>query len=106
MNNNEIDIAGLDKAKLLQALFNRSFQQGLGVLDSNGTNTMTLAEALNVINDLQKKGRKLYFDYLKGRILKVDISGDTLFTALYNRDVGYGAAEAIVNKLRLESEHG
>lgn len=34
-----------------------------------------------------------YFDYVKGRVLKVDLSGDEVETWLYDRDNGEGAAE-------------
>jgi hypothetical protein len=40
-----------------------------------------------------------YFDYLRGRVMKIDLSGDELRTDLYNRDLGQGAAEAIVNAI-------
>lgn len=33
-----------------------------------------------------------YFDYLKGRVMKVSISGDSLDPRLYDRDNGQGAA--------------
>lgn len=32
------------------------------------------------------------FDYLKGRVMKVDLKGDDLSTSLYDRDNGEGAA--------------
>lgn len=35
-----------------------------------------------------------YFDYLKGRVMKVDLSGDKLNPFLYDRDNGQGAAAA------------
>ncbi|GAG30986.1 unnamed protein product, partial [marine sediment metagenome] len=33
-----------------------------------------------------------YFDYLKGRVMKINLSSDELRTALYDRDNGEGAA--------------
>ena len=41
-----------------------------------------------------------YFDYVDGRVMKVDLSGDELHTGLYNRDNGIGAAEAVIDTLR------
>lgn len=41
-----------------------------------------------------------YFDYLKGRVMKIRLSGDEVSTSLYNRDNGPGAAEAAVDALR------
>ena len=44
-------------------------------------------------------GRWLDIDYLSGRVMKVNLSGDEMRTDLYNRDNGAGSAEAIVNSL-------
>ena len=90
---NQISIAGLNKAELLAALFNGSHAQGMGFLQ-NHAEQMTLAEAA----ELLRKGT--YFDYVRGRVLKVDLKGDEFYTGLYNRDVGQGAAERIVEGLR------
>lgn len=42
----------------------------------------------------------LDFDYLQGRVLKVHLSDDELDPWLYDRDIGQGAAERIINTLR------
>jgi len=88
-----MDISGLDKAELLVALFNGAHQQGLGKLqdDSGG---LTIDEAKVGL------GNTSYFDYVKGRVLKVDLSSDKMRTDLYNRDNGPGAAEAVVDAVR------
>ncbi len=44
--------------------------------------------------------KQTYFDYLAGRVMKVEIDGDTLDTYLYDRDNGQGAGERIINALR------
>lgn len=42
-----------------------------------------------------------YFDYLKGRVMKVDLSNDDCFEEwLYDRDNGNGAAQRAINQLR------
>ena len=91
-----IDISGLDKADLLAALFNASKPLGLGFLDPGSQKPMTKADAQIEISE--KPG--LYFDYVRGRVVKCDISGDTLRTGSYNRDNGAGAAEAVVGSVR------
>lgn len=93
-----MDIKGIDKAELLAALYNASWQQGLGFLHSRGTAKMTKEQAQVEISLCLDD---LYFDYLHGRPLKIDLNGDTLETRLYNRDNGgEGAAEEIVYNLR------
>ncbi len=89
-----IDIKGLDKAVVLVSLFNGSFQQGMGVLNDRGSKNLTIEKA----RELLSFGS--YFDYLYGRVMKVDLSGDTLDPWLYDRDNGAGSAEEIINDIR------
>ncbi len=88
--NGVIVISGLDKAEVLAALFNASHQQGLGLLHSSGASPMTVEDA----RQYTSSGDEQYYDYLRGRVMKVDLSGDQLWTALYDRDNGPGAAAA------------
>ena len=81
-----IDISKKNKAKVLAALYNSAKPQGLGFLQYDPTD-MTEQEAEEL---LQEPG---YFDYLKGRVIKVDLSGDEFDPYLYDRDNGPGAAE-------------
>lgn len=86
-----MNIKGINKAKILAALFNHSHPQGLGIfqaLDHGYGKGMTEEEAQGFLDAGQT-----YFDYLHGRILKIDLEGDELSTRLYNRDLGEGAAE-------------
>jgi hypothetical protein len=39
------------------------------------------------------------FDYLRGRVIKCEISGDELDVRLYDRDNGPRAAEAAINSI-------
>ena len=96
MNNNDIDITGLDKADVLAALHNRARVQGVGVIHATPED-MTREVALAI---LDKRDGNLYFDYLKGRVMKVDISRDSFNPGLYDRDNGPGAASAVIEKLR------
>ena len=81
----KIDISRKDKAQVLAALYNASRPIGLGFLQYDPT-PMTVEEARELLK------QTTYFDYLKGRVMKVDLSGDELETRLYDRDNGDGAA--------------
>ena len=83
-----LNIAGFDKAEVLAALFNNSRAQGMGTLAAGANERMTPAIAQNVIDATPR----LYFDYVQGRVLKVDLSGNWLNPYLYDRDIGEGAA--------------
>jgi len=90
-----VNIAGLDKAELLMRAFNASKQQGLGLADPLGRQDMTIDQARAIAT----QGPMVY-DYLHGRVLKIDISGNEVRTYAYNRDVGLGALEKIVDDMR------
>lgn len=83
-----IDIKGKRKAEVLAKLYNASRPQGMGFLRADNQ-VMTTADAQAIIDSGQT-----YFDYLKGRVLKVDLGGDELDPRLYDRDNGQGAAAA------------
>jgi len=91
-----IDIKGLDKAEVLRALYNGSQQQGLGYLDDRGSSDMTAERSKETV----EARPKLTFDYLHGRVMKVDLAKDSFCPILYDRDNGDGAAEALINTLR------
>jgi len=103
----KIDISNLDKAELLAALYNNASPLGMGMLHFD-PNQMTKEDAETIImegDDLAHmfpgaSRRNYYFDYVKGRPLKIDISGDTMETALYDRDQGTGAGARVVAELR------
>lgn len=97
MSTNEIDITGLNKGLVLAALYNNSKVQGMGFLQAKDA-VMTEADA----NELLK--HDTYFDYLHGKVMKIDLKSDsTLYTGLYNRDIGDGAAERVIAELRAQS---
>lgn len=89
-----VDIKGLNKAEVLAALYNNSKPLGLGFLHFDPMD-MTVAEAEEILN------QTTYFDYLKGRVMKVDLSSDDSFGEwLYDRDNGKGAAQRVIDSLR------
>jgi hypothetical protein len=91
-----MNIAGINKAELLAALYNRARPQGMGFLHFTPED-MTVAQAERILSE-RKFGAS--FDYLQGRVMKVDLDGDEMRTDLYNRDNGPGAAEAIIDEFR------
>lgn len=95
-----ISIAGLDKAKVLAALYNRAKPQGLGHLHYT-PEPMTVEEARVLLTEhAGDDDRGAYFDYLIGRVMKVRIGGDELDPRLYDRDNGAGAAAAAIDAIR------
>jgi len=90
-----ISIKGVDKAAVLAALYNNSKPLGMGMLHFDPA-MMTTDEARK---EIEKMSYGLYFDYLKGRVMKVDLSGDELNPALYDRDNGDGAALAAIKTI-------
>jgi len=90
-----INISGISKAKILASLYNNSIPLGLGILHYTPQD-MTEDEAQKLLDETPNK----YFDYVQGRVMKVDLSKDELDPWLYDRDNGQGAAEKIINILR------
>jgi hypothetical protein len=91
-----VSIKGLDKAAVLAALHNGTRSLGVGSLRDLGRD-MTVAEARGMI---ESRGGGLYFDYVAGRAIKVDLSGDEFDPGLYDRDAGDGQAELVIAPLR------
>lgn len=88
-----INITEINKALVLQALYNASKVQGLGFLQATGKG-MTIQEAEDVI----KLNPRLEFDYLFGKVMKVNLSTNVLNPYLYDRDNGPdGALRALQN---------
>jgi hypothetical protein len=96
-----IDISGLDKALVLAALYNNSMVQGLGRLNAQ-PDVKTPVEAQAFYN--RNKSWDGYYDYVCGRVMKVDLNGDSFSPALYDRDVGEGMAEQVITRLRQTGE--
>lgn len=91
-----IDISGLDKGAVLAALYNASHPQGMGFLHYTPED-MTPEEGAELVAEHR------YFDYLRGRVMKIDLSKDSLDPRLYDRDNGAGAAAAVIEKLRKDT---
>lgn len=88
-----VNIEGLDKAKVLKALYDGTHVQGLGFLQV--VDNFTEADARELLE------HETYFDYLHGRVMKVDLSSDIEFNARsYDRDNYEGKAQSIIDNLR------
>lgn len=81
-----VDIKGLDKARVLKALYDHSHVQGSGFLQAVPDGVVTVEHCEMLL------GSQTYFDYLHGRVLKVELSGDEFDERLYDRDCGEDAA--------------
>ena len=105
MEANEIDIRGLDKADVLAALYNASRPQGLGWLHARmAGDVLSHEEAAKLVEEHTRHDKAewrkkcglpettIYFDYVYGRVMKVELGGETFNPHLYDRDNGSGAA--------------
>lgn len=89
-----ISLKGLDKAEVLAALYNCASSLGLASL-SRISKPMTAEMAQKILD-----GGVTYFDYLQGRVMKIDLSGNELDPWLFDRDNGVGAAERAISTVR------
>jgi len=87
-----ISLEGLNKAEVLRRLYNASRTQGIGIIHFRNED-MSLDEASALLE------RTSRFDYIHGRVLKVDLSTNQLDPWLYDRDNGNGSAEAVIQAL-------
>jgi len=92
-----IDITGLEKGAVLAALYNAARPQGMGFMQYK-PKPMSLEEAKKFLDE-QEGG---YFDYLFGRVMKLDLEGDlsSIEEHLYDRDNGKGCAQIVISELR------
>jgi len=91
-----VDISGLPKLSVLAALYARAKVQGMGQFHYvPGPLPMADAKELWTSNASKK------FDYVKGRVMKVDLSGDSFDPWLYDRDNGENAARDCIAALRV-----
>jgi len=84
-----IDISNKSKAAVLVALHECASSPGLGILHRQ-PNAVTVVEAERLLAEFPK------FDYLAGRVMKVDLGGNTIDPTWYDRDNGDGAAASAV----------
>ncbi|MET8605543.1 hypothetical protein ABZV92_18575 [Streptomyces rubiginosohelvolus] len=92
----QIDISGLGKNQVLAALYNNARIQGKGIRHPSGSSPLSAEQAREITGETSS----LDFDYLDGRVLKVDLSGDRLDPRLYDRDNGENKAARVIEHLR------
>ncbi len=91
-----VSTKGLSKAAVLAALYNASRPVGMGFFQFDPA-PMTEEEAVELLENMKPS---TYFDYLKGRVMKVDLKNDDGFEEwLYDRDTGAGAAQRAIDAL-------
>jgi hypothetical protein len=89
-----IDISKVGRAKALVALYNNAKPQGLGILHFD-PRPMSEEQARQLLE------QTTYFDYVMGRVMKVDLSREDLFDPrLYDRDNGDGAAQRAIDSIQ------
>ena len=90
-----VKTTGISKSKVLMALFNNARTQGMGILHFKPNHVMDEHEAEEILKMTKD------FDYLEGRVLKVNLSDDDGFEEwLYDRDNGKGAAQRAIDEIR------
>ncbi len=102
-----VDTTSIDRAELLAALYDRAQPQGLGFMHFD-PEPMTRDEAQRWIaqgidNSSGQAEPECYFDYLRGRVMKIDVLPDLLNPRLYDRDNGAGAVAEVVAGLRAKA---
>ncbi len=90
----KIDITGLDKAEVLLALYNASDYLGRGYLGA--VEKFDLEDARREYEASNNK----YFDYLHGKAIKADLSGDEFDDFKFDNYFGKGAAQRAIDGLR------
>ena len=78
------------KAEVLLVLYNNAKKIGMGSLNN------TVIRRLEDMKELLLKGT--YFDYLDGKVLKIDLTTNELDPWLYDRDNGVGLCETLLTK--------
>lgn len=89
----EVDyiVLGLTRAQVLMTLYNNSKPLGLGFLQYD-PKPMTEIEAEELLK------QTMDFDYVKGRIMKINLSKNPFVVTWYDRDNGDGKALRVLIK--------
>ena len=100
-----VNIKGMDKAEVLLALWQASQMQGMSFLGFLASGELTLEQAQKEVQE-RKHTRfdgtdSIYFDYLNGKVMKVDLGQDEFDPRLYDRDNGEGAAQRAIDNLKV-----
>lgn len=97
----KVDIRAADRTEVFRRLHNGAMNCGpdfpitLAALQAQ-LPAMTVEQAQVV---MAARGKDLYFDYVNGRSMKVDLGGDVVDLWLYDRDCGRGAGRRALEGL-------
>lgn len=90
-----VNVAGLDRAAVLAALYNNSSAPGLAALHE-GPDQITADQARE-----RMAGGETGYNYFWGRYLKVEFEGDLMEGGFYDNFIGSaGSAERVIANLR------
>lgn len=90
-----VDIRGLPKHRVLLALWDATKTYGMGALHSSGFDAERAKKTVET-------NKSLYFDWIAGRPIKCDLSGDSFDPQDYDTVAGTGAAKRAIDILRAE----
>ncbi len=87
-----VDISGLDKATVIQALYDKARPLGMGFLQYK-PGPLPREEAEKLVDH--------YIDYLHGRVMKLIITpqGNSFDETLFDRNNGSGAAQSAIDAI-------
>ena len=89
-----VDISRKNKAEVLCALFDAAHPTYSKYSKNNCRhNTLTKSEAEHYLST------RTYFEYIKGHVMRIDLSGNKVNTTLFNLSNGPGAAERAINSV-------
>jgi hypothetical protein len=97
-----MDISGIPKNVLLAHLFNDAQIMGATTPPRVPRAVMTPAYAQMILDNLVERRMPLYIDQIMGRGLFVQIDDDALDCTMYNQHNGDGAAERVIERIRID----
>ena len=93
-----VQIEGIPKDRVLMALYNGSkHPKQEFFLNQSAKKGMSEAVAQAHIELRRSHGKRLDFDYIDGRVIKADITGDHFDSRCYDMENGHGAAQRAVS---------
>lgn len=90
----KVDISGIDKKALLQALYAQAEPKGYGWFHYIPDHILPDEEMESIL----AKGNRI--DYLHGRAMKIYLTDNSIDTSIYNEYNGKNLAETIIASLR------
>ena len=100
MDVNKINIAGVDKYKLLKALWMHSKYAKFFELENA---PLPFFPDKNIV--IKYLSENTFIEYFAGKIIKIDLSNDIVDYTFYDRKYGKGAFQKIFNDMMNESKY-